>query len=304
MSTWTLANIRNKVRQVTGRFSLDDMSNDELDDRINKFYQLTLPAEVKLEQKLVFYSFLTTANQAYYTVPDTTYTNYVPPATANNFQMDWYQDPAIFNQNSLNGMLQYTFSTPWTGDGATVTFTETITNTPIMPGSITITDNTENFPVDILAVSTDWTTADVTLTGSAGGTATVNYDTGAISVTFAAAPADGQTIYLNYVLFDPGRPQSILYFQNEFKLLPVPDQAYVIKMQAYKMMDALEDATDTPELNEWGPCIAYGTARDIFADYGENDAYMETTALYKEQVSYILTRTEQDLLNTRTSPNF
>ena len=50
--------------------------------------------------------------------------------------------------------------------------------------------------------------------------------------------------------------------------------------------------------------IAYGAARDIFSDYGELDAYAETTELYKEQKNYVLTRTCQDLLNTRAAPNF
>jgi len=66
----------------------------------------------------------------------------------------------------------------------------------------------------------------------------------------------------------------------------------------------LTSSTQTPDLNEWGPCIAYGTSRDLFADYGEMDSYAETTILYKEQVSYILTRTAQDLLNTRAQPHF
>jgi len=296
-NTWTLSKVRQKVRQVTGRFSEDDLSNTELDEYINKYYLYTFPAEVKLEQKHVFYEFQTSANQATYTAPDTTYTNFEPPATVNNLSMLWYQDSAKFEQENP---LQYNFSKPWTGDGATVTFTTTLTGFPIYPSTLTISDNTETFE----DTTTTWTTADVTITGSDGGTATINYDTGAISVTFNVAPADGQLIYLNYVLFNAGRPEAILYFANKFQIFPVPDQVYIIKMRSYQIVTALVNATDTPDLNEWGPCIAYGAARDIFSDFGENDAYSETTVLYKEQVSYILTRTEQDLLNTRAMPNF
>jgi len=296
-NTWTLAEIRQKVRQVTGRFSVDDLSNTQLDEYINKYYLYTFPAEVKLEQKHTYYEFQTIANQATYDVPDTTYTNYEPPATVNNLSMLWYQDRAKFEEENP---LQYAFSTPWTGDGATVTFTTTVTGFPIYPSTLTISDNTESFE----DTTTTYTTADINITGSAGGTATINYSTGDVSVTFNAAPADGQDIYLNYVIFQPKRPEAILYFNNQFQLYPVPDQTYIIKMSAYKIVTALTNATDTPDLNEWGPCIAYGAARDIFSDYGENDAYAETTVLYKEQVRYILTRTEQDLLNTRAMPNF
>jgi hypothetical protein len=67
------------------------------------------------------------------------------------------------------------------GDGSTVTFANTLVNNPIVPGSLTFTDGTEDF--------TD--NADGTLTGDAGGTGTINYTTGAASVTFAVAPTTG-----------------------------------------------------------------------------------------------------------------
>ena len=297
MSTWNKAEIIQKIRQVTGRFSEGDMSNNEISDRLNKYYQLRFPAEVKLEQKYVFYEFLTSENQATYATPDETYTNFEQPATVNNLSMLWYQDSTKFeNENPL----QYYFSNPWTGDGATVTFTTTVTGFPIYPSTLTITDNTESFE----DTTTTWTTADVTITGSLGGIATINYDAGTVSVTFTAAPANGQLIYLNYVLFNAGRPEAILYFANQFQFFPVPDQTYKIKMKSYQVVSPLVEATDTPELNEWGPCIAYGTSLGIFADFGENDLYSETTALHKEQISLVLTRTEQDLLNVRAMPNF
>ena len=297
MATWSKANIMQKIRQITGRFSENEMSNNELGERLNKYYQLRFPSEVKLEQKHVFYEFITTPNQPTYDVPDSTYTNYEQPVTVNNLSMLWYQDSAKFdNENPL----QYNFSKPWTGDGATVTFTTTLGGFPIYPSTLTISDNTETFE----DTTTTYTTADIDLTGSAGGTATINYSTGAISVTFAAAPTDGQLIYVNYVMFQPNRPQAMLYYANTFTLSPVPDQPYVIKMRAYKTVTALDNATDTPDLNEWGPCLAYGTSLGIFADYGETDSYAETTQLHKEQISLILTRTEQDLLNVRVTPNF
>ena len=75
-----------------------------------------------------------------------------------------------------------------TGDGATITFTAVLSKTPIKPGSVTVTDGVETF--------TD--NGDGTLTGSAGGSGTVNYTTGDISVTFATAPASGAAITASY----------------------------------------------------------------------------------------------------------
>ena len=67
------------------------------------------------------------------------------------------------------------------GDGSTTAFSATAANTGIAPGTLTATDGTETF--------TD--NADGTLTGSASGTGTVNYRTGAVTLTFNAAPATG-----------------------------------------------------------------------------------------------------------------
>lgn len=297
MSTWTLSDIRNKVRQVTGRYSDNEITTAQLDDYINKYYTLTFPAEVKLEEKHVYYSFTTTANQAYYNMPQTTFTNLEPPATVNNLSMLWYQNPNDFFQENP---LQYTFLTPWTGDGSTSTFTTTVTGFPIFPGTVTIYDGVELFQ----DTNKDWTASNVTITGDQGGTAAINYDTGSINVTFATSPINGQPIKLNYVIFQPGRPRAILMYDNQFQLFPPPDQAYIIRMKAYSIVSELTSATDTPDLSEWGPIIAYGAARDIFTDYGELDAYAQTTALYKEQKNYVLTRTCQTLLNTRSTPNF
>lgn len=296
MAQWTLSEIRKKVRQVTGRLSQNEMTNTEIDDRINKYYQYTFPAEVKLDRNHTYYEFLTTPNQAYYT-PSTSYTNFEPPALINMLDIEWYQEPAIFFQNNP---MSVTSGYPWTGDGATANFTTTISTTSIYPGTIIITDNTEVFQ----DTNKTWGTSDITMTGSLGGTATVNYSTGVITVGFFGAPTNGQDILLSYVPFIPGTPQAVLYYNHEFQFYPVPDTAYKFRIKAYSAMDALVLATDKPLLDQWGPCIAYGTARDMFVDFGEMDSYADTTVLYKEQVSYVMNRTAQNLLNTRAMPNF
>ena len=132
----------------------------------------------------------------------------------------------------------------------------------------------------------------------------VNYSTGGITVNFNTAPANGQNIYLSYETFSAGRPTAVLLYNNQFQFYPPPDTAYRFKLKAYAVVTPLSNATDRPELDQWGPCIAYGAARDILADLGEMDAYAEITALYKEQLAYVLKKTNQNLLNTRAAPNF
>lgn len=297
MTTWTLSDIRSKVRQVTGRLTEGEISNTKLDDYINKYYLYTFTAELKLEKNHTYYEFLTTANQAWYDFPTSSYTNVEQPAYLDNMELLWYQDPSIFiEENALN----YTRLNQWTGDGSTNSFSTTVTGYPIMPDTLVITDNTEYFE----DTSQTWTTSDVIITGSEGGSCTVNYNDGSVTVNFNTAPTDGQTILLSYQIFKAGRPTSVLYYNDQFRFFPPPDTAYRFKIKAYSFVTELTSSTDRPELDQWGPCIAYGAARDILADYGEIDAYQEVTMLYKEQLAYVLKRTNQNLLNTRATPNF
>ncbi len=306
MSNWTLAEIRKKARQVSGRYSLQELSNDQLDEYINKYFQYTFPAELKLERAHTFYEFLTVANQQKYTLP-TGYTNFEPLATLDNLSLLWYQEPTSFSENNPENVGRQTIGT---GDGTTTTFTGTAQSFPILPATTVVTDDLEVFE----DTNTTFGITDITITGSLGGTATLNYSTGALSVTFNTAPLTGQSIRFSYIQFQAGRPTAVLLYNNQFTFFPVPDTAYRFNAKAYANtlvttaagVNAIEfvNATDRPLLDEWGPSIAYGTARDIHADYGEMDAYAEVTALYKEQLAYVLRRTNQNLLNTRAQPHF
>ena len=47
MSTWTLKDIRTKVRNLTGSPSADQISDADLNDYINTYYVFTMPFELK-----------------------------------------------------------------------------------------------------------------------------------------------------------------------------------------------------------------------------------------------------------------
>lgn len=306
MAIWTLAEIRSKVRQVSGRFSPQELTNDQLDEYINKYYQYTFPAEVKLDRMYTYYEFLTVANQQSYTLPDG-YVNFEPNATLDRLSVLWYQLPDSFYDNNPENVGRQSIGT---GDGVTTAFTGTAGNFPILPTSTVVTDDNEVFE----DTNTTYGTAPVAMTGSLGGTGTITYPTGAVSVTFNTAPASGADVRFSYIQYQAGRPTAVLLYNNQFTFYPVPDTAYRFRAKAYAnnlvvttagaTLTQFTNATDRPFLDEWGPAIAYGTARDIHADKGEMDAYAEVTALYKEQLGYILKRTNQNLLNTRAQPNF
>jgi len=84
--------------------------------------------------------------------------------------------------NATNVTLDYSHTPP------TRTFSGTLADFPVRPGSVEITDGTETFSDDGLG----------RLTGDAGGSGTVDYETGAVSATFAAAPAEDQDVTADY----------------------------------------------------------------------------------------------------------
>jgi hypothetical protein len=94
-----------------------------------------------------------------------------------------------------------------TGDAlGTKTFSDTLTNTPVRSGSVSVTDGVEVF--------TD--NGDGTLTGDAGGTGTYTASSGAVSVTFNAAPGDGVSITCDYSYY-PGYPiMGLIEYYGEF----------------------------------------------------------------------------------------
>ena len=236
------------------------------------------------------------------TVP--AFTNFEPPATLDGLSLLWYQEPAPFLNNNPQDQVQRNNSN--TGNGVIQSFTTTVLPTPILPGTTIVTaltvgdNNSETFK----DTNEAYTESNVSLVSDAGGNGTVNYLTGVISVAFGIAPRTGTTIYFSWVPYRAGRPTAVLLYNNRFQFFTVPDTSYRFKVKAYSVVSPLENGTDKPDLEQWGPCIAYGAARQILADNGEMDAYAEVTTLYKEQLDYVLKRTNQNLLNTRAAPNF
>ena len=301
MAEWKLSDIRQKTRQVSGRLSVASLSNIQVDEYINKYFQFEFPAEVKLNRNYALHEFNTIANTRDYAFP-ANYTNFVPKATIDRHNLSFYQDTNKFyaeNPENIQRISQ------WTGDGVTVAFSNTFTsNVPIRAGTVIVDDIVEVFSDDGLGV----------LTGTAGGTGTVNYTTGLISVSFAVAPLSGQTIQASFIQFRAGQPTSVLMFNNTFSFYPTPDRAYRFQIQAWSLLyvqpvtgdikTSFTLADDKPLQEEWGPAIAYGAARRIASDFGEMERYGELSSLYKEQINYILTRTHIDLESSRVLPMF
>jgi len=68
---WTLAQLRSKIRELTGQLSTSQLSNSDLNDKINDFYRNVFPDEIELPELKTFYSFNTVDGTGSYSLPST-----------------------------------------------------------------------------------------------------------------------------------------------------------------------------------------------------------------------------------------
>ena len=144
---------------------------------------------------------------------------------------------------------------PATGaiDGANKTFTWTLT-TPVARGRVVITGNN---PAQVLTDN-----GSGTFTGD--GTGTINYTTGAVSITFTTAPAVASTVLLTYS-YHQGLPvMGVMSFYptNNIRELIVADTRYVNRYNP--STDRLDDISSITAYN--------GTATDFWSWVNYADA--------------------------------
>jgi hypothetical protein len=290
---WTFANMKLKFRAVTGTPSPDQLTDAEIGAYLNNYMVYTMPFELKEQITDQFLQFVTTPGIDVYAFPAGYFTD-SPGAYADGFPLVFYQDPDIFFQDWPQ---QYAVDNIATGDGVTTTFTGGLQNPPVIIGSLIIVSNDATGFQQLL---TD--TGLGTLTGN--GTGTINYLTGAYSATFTTAPVESAVIYAKYQGYTGSRPQGVLWFNNQFTLRSVPDQAYKILMQGYIQPQFLINDTDTPLQNEWGPVIVYGAALERFEDTGDSDNFDRYQPVFKRFENVALGRTIQQLTEQQSVPRF
>lgn len=297
-SGWNLANIRGKTRTLTGRPSTDQLTDQQVNAYINNYYVYTMPFELKEQIENQFLTFITTPGVDVYAFPGGYFTDQ-PGAYADGFPMVFYMDPDIYFQDWPQ---QYAVQNIATGNGVTVTFNGGLTNPPVIQNTVLFAADQTN---GIQYLITDESSTSFPIgTLSGDGSGSINYLTGSYNITWNTAPDETATIYSKYIGYSGNRPQGVLFFNNEFTLRPVPDQAYNILMQGYVKPSQLLVDDDVPLQAEWGPLIAYGASLEIFQDTGDVDNYNRIYPEFKRQENIALGRTVQQLQSQQSVPRF
>lgn len=294
MANWTLADIKQKVRNVTGRPDTSQLDDNTLIDYINKYYQFVLPKELKIFFDYTYYNFFTQAGKDVYT-PPATFQTVNPQIYIDGFPGDWYTNPDLFFQDYPIETNKVVIAT---GDGSTLAFSFQIPAFPVIQGSVYVTDGTQVLQDNSSGGFTN-AASGLPVAGS------VNYTSGAVAgLTFPIAPANGANITVSSQAFISNRPQGLLWFNNQFTLRPIPDDVYQVKMEGLPVPTALALTTDVPFRIDLGPLIAYGASLSIFTDFNQMDQYEQYIVEYERYKDIAMQDTYEVYLYQRSVPKF
>jgi hypothetical protein len=281
-----------------------------------------------------FYQFFTIPNCGTYSVPQNVVQIY-DPIYIDNYQFAWYQYPDTFYR--IWPELNFIDRNLFTPNGVLKTFTFTLSQTPVQQGTVVIglQPNLDGTPSPVLETFTDQDQPiplDIpvkqffvnpgTLTGSQGGTGTIDYLTGVVTLNYFNAPPSGTNSSCHYHPYVASRPRDILFWQQQLFLRPIPNDTYAVKVMAYMLPTTVISAatnatqrpslfvdpatttssaptsttvqiqgfsgnsgslnTDLPQFNEWWQLIVYGASLKIFAEDGDWEEHAQLKSRFEE----------------------
>ena len=132
----TLQAIRQKVRDITARPSVDQMTDDEIDFYVNTFYLYDFPEHLRLQTLRQNYTFFTKPNIERYDFPTEMYVSNTSPIYVGGYQVGFYQEQSVFY--ALWPKINFS-QTVGTGDGVTAApILNNLSQTPAIPESVSL----------------------------------------------------------------------------------------------------------------------------------------------------------------------
>lgn len=298
MARNTLEAIRMKVRRLTASPSQQQLSDADLDEYVNTYMLQDLPSSLKLRQLRDNYEFMTVPDQDEYALDANKYYEVEAPIYVAGYDMDLYVDQTQFYAVWSKAENSKAVAT---GDGTTGPYPFTLSPLRITKNSLTIACLDVNG--DQQTVQDDGA-GNLVDFGTSTNRGTVNYTTGAVSVTYPNSVGNGNDITAMWRSYQAGRPSSMLYFQNTLKVRPVPDKAYRVQVQVVRQptsaLVASPGTPNVPELNQWWQLIALGAAIKVLQDRQDVESIANIMPFYEEQKELALHRTISQLRQSRS----
>jgi hypothetical protein len=300
----TLAAIQTKIRRLTVSPSEQALSTSTIQQAINTFYQQDFPYGIKLDQMRSVYTFYTTPNVDRYPLNVNFNQGVRNPVYFEGIQGFFYKDrqefyalwprwptqstlftgdgttqsypdltvnsnPFLPHEVTLGGLgtngeqiivsddgygnMMSQVTNPVVSNPVTTSFQPGMKNTNLSNQVLANGINYQTYPGDNVQTNIG----------------TVDYVTGEIELDFSLAnvtPAQGAAFTLWVSNYQPGRSYSLLFWNNEFTVRPVPDFTYKVEVETYLTPVQFLNTTDNPILTQWWQYLAYGAAMEILRE--------------------------------------
>ena len=324
-SNSTVAAIRQKVRRLTASSSESALSTAIIDEAINTFYNQDFPYAIKIDQTRSVYEFFTQPYIDRYPL-DVNYNQSIRgPLYVDGIPGYFFKERASFFTMWTMFPTKYT---PINGDGVTTAFSFTIQG-PFLRGEVTLggTDvsgsgvaisddglgnlylQTPNPVISVPAYGATYQPPSPLAGQPIPGLknlntlnpglnqptylGSVNYVTGAFAfdtalgnVIFAAG--DQPNLFVSQ--YQTGRPQSMLFWNNELVIRPIPKLVHKITVETYLTPVQFMLSTDSPILNQWWQYLSYGSAIEILRERQDMEGVENLMEGFKRQEDLVLER--------------
>lgn len=299
MADSTVVAMRKLVRQYTHSFSPDQLSDAEIDEKLNVSLLYDFPNILRLFSLRTTLEFFTQPGVGTYSTTDTDpadplfnfknrYLAVHQPVYMAGVQAYYTQwTDAFYAQWPLTNAL---VNTGLVGDGTTGPYTGILDAHPVMQDAVIITG------LDVTGtgmILVDYPTGNVNGYLAPPNTpqailpspyGSINYLTGAFTAIFPNSVDVGVPIIAETIPYQPGKPNAMLYYDTTFTIRPIPDKVYSVTVQVDKRpLDFIAD-NDVPDLEQWFQFIAIVASKKIFETRMDFNSVALLMQLYREQM--------------------
>jgi len=304
-ATATVAQLIDEVRINIKGTNAYQYTDDTILNYINIFVTQDMPQNIQMLSYKTWYRFITLENVDKYVFPQNQYTGIFGNVYVIGIPVTTYQDPDRF---ALDWVLNNFTTTAGMGSGAS-TYSIMIP----FPSVRGYTDflGTVYPGLYISAASDQYTNMVVSdnglgilLNSSSEPCGTINYLTGAATVTFPNPVPSGTTIYANTQTYQKGQPSACLFYNQTFTMRTVPDRSYVVGVGAYVNPVAYANTSQPVIINNMFKYFAYGTARYMLLELKDLSQLQILDGLFKEQERMLLRISTRQRFQSRSPTIF
>ena len=335
----TVGAMRTKVRRLTVSSSEQTLPTAVIDQALNTFINQDFPYAIKLDQMRSVYNFYTAPNIDRYPLNVNYNQGIRSPVYFEGVQGFFYKDrqeflnlwprwPTITNMAAPTTIpFSYTIQTiPFLGKEVTIGMTDStgkaiqisddgngnlyyrsanpIVPVPPFPNPLPGMPNNNLSNVVPYGLNNYQTYPGDIISSFVG---TVSYVTGAVTINLALVGLTvepGSMIWTKVSQYEPGRPYSLLIWNNEFTVRPVPNGVYKVEVETYLTPVQFLESTDVPILTQWWQYVSYGAAIEILRERQDFEGVGQLMEGFKRQEALVLERQGVEEINQRNATIF